>query len=73
MPLVISIIAGDAFMAKKKSEKHVKLNINFIPVEGDVIEIIGKALEPNINSILARHGASLKIGLFEIIRNHAKG
>ncbi|MEC0237816.1 hypothetical protein P4H71_26210 [Paenibacillus kribbensis] len=60
-------------MEKKKSEKRVKLNIKFIPVEGDVIETIGKALEPNISSILAKHGASLKMGLTEIIRNHVKG
>lgn len=57
---------------KGNPKKRVELKINFIPVEGDVIETISNALEPNISSVLARHGASLKIGLSEILRNHAK-
>lgn len=57
---------------KASSKKRVNLKISFIPVEGDVIETISNALEPNISSVLATHGASLKIGLCEILRNHAK-
>ncbi|OBZ13301.1 hypothetical protein [Bacillus sp. FJAT-26390] len=59
-------------MEKEPKKKKVVVKVNFIPVEGDVLEVIINAIEPNINSVLAKHGASIKIGVKQLLRNHAK-
>lgn len=64
-----SVRMGDVMGQKNKK----RYTITFVPVEGDPIEAIASALEPNIRSVLSKHGASLKIGLSDILRNHAKG
>ncbi|GGD50123.1 hypothetical protein GCM10010911_04600 [Paenibacillus nasutitermitis] len=50
-----------------------KVKINFNPVEGEILDAIAKAIEPQVNAVLAKHGASLRISVKEILRNHAKG
>ncbi|RUT48545.1 hypothetical protein EJP82_00960 [Paenibacillus anaericanus] len=57
---------------KNKKKEPPKFEIVVIPVEGDPIEAISNALEPNIRSVLAKHGAYLKIPLYDYLRNHAK-
>lgn len=49
-----------------------KVKINFVPTKGDVVEAVTKIVNANISSVLAKHGACLKIGVEEIIRNHTK-
>lgn len=57
---------------EKGSKKKTKVQIIFVPVAGDPLEAIINAIEPNISSVLAKHGASIKIGVKEFLRNHAK-
>lgn len=59
-------------MGKKAVPKKEKIKIKFVAVEGDVVEAVANALSGNVSSVLAKHGATLKISLSEIIRNHAK-
>ncbi|MDR6883044.1 hypothetical protein [Bacillus sp. 3255] len=59
-------------MGKREGKQVKKIKINFIPVEGDVLEAIASAVNTNVSSVLTKHGAKLTIGLNEIIRNHAK-
>lgn len=58
--------------ATAKAGEKKKVKVNFIPVDGDVIEAIARAVEPNVSSVLNKHGASLKIDLIDILRNHAR-
>lgn len=59
----------------KRAEKPKKsrFTITFVPVEGDPVKAIANALDANVRSVLIKHGASLKMGLSDILRNHAKG
>lgn len=55
-------------------EKKIKeIKINIIPVPGDPLEKIIEAIAPNIRSVLSKHGATLKMGVEEFLRAHAKG
>lgn len=56
----------------KKPKKKIQLKYNWIPNDDDPVEAIYQALNPNVSSVLAKHGASFKIGFKEIIRNHLK-
>jgi len=49
-----------------------KVKINFIATKGNVVDAVTKLVNANINSVLAKHGACIKIGVEEIIRNHTK-
>lgn len=57
---------------EKKVKERPKFDIVFVPIEGDPVELIIKAIEPNIRSVLAKHDAYLTIPLDEFIRNHVK-
>ncbi|AIQ54522.1 hypothetical protein [Paenibacillus sp. FSL R7-0331] len=59
-------------MKKKKEKTKPVFDIVFVKVEGDPIQAISDALEPNIRSVLAKHGAYLTMPLCDILRNHAK-
>lgn len=67
---------GDAHMGKKDNQvgKKIKreIKVNIIPVEGDPFEAICSLIEPNVSSVLAKYGATLKISIREILRNHTK-
>lgn len=49
-----------------------KVKINFIPTKGDVVDVVTKLVNANVHTVLAKHGACIKIGVEEIIRNHTK-
>lgn len=65
-------IAGDVNMAEKPIAKKPNIKVNFIPTDGDPLEVVIEAIEPVINSVLAKHGASIKMGVKELLRKHAK-
>lgn len=48
-----SIVMGDATMKKKKPA----FTIRYIPVEGDVDEVIDEIVREKVNSVLRKHGA----------------
>jgi len=52
-------------------KKKRTVTVNFIPVEGDVLEAIIDAIEPKIQTVLDKHGASIKGGVRELLRKHA--
>ncbi|MDQ1912322.1 hypothetical protein RAC89_18185 [Paenibacillus sp. GD4] len=52
--------------------KRKKIKINFIPTQGDVVEVVTNIIKANVKTVLAKHGACIKIGVEEIIRNHTK-
>lgn len=49
-----------------------KIKINFIPVDGDVLDAIVSAVYFNVKSVLNKHGAVLTRDIREIIREHSK-
>ena len=57
---------------EKKVKERPKFDTVVIPVAGDPIEAIISAIEPNVRSVLAKHGAYLTIPISDLIRNHAK-
>ncbi|WP_138751825.1 hypothetical protein [Paenibacillus sinopodophylli] len=54
-------------MSKKR-----EVTVTFIPVEGDVLETIIDAIAPNIQRVLDKHGATIKCGVRNMLRKHAK-
>lgn len=62
---------GQESVSKPRKEKP-KMEIVWVPVEGDIIDAICEAIQPNVSSVLAKHGAKLKISLNDYIRNHLK-
>lgn len=54
----------------KKVKARPKFDIVFIPVEGDPIELIINAIEPNVNAVLKKHGAYLTIPFRELMLKH---
>ncbi|MNW38891.1 hypothetical protein D3C74_159690 [compost metagenome] len=55
-------------MAKKKTE----IKINFTPVEGDLLQSINDAFAPDVERVLNKHGAYLKIPFIDILRSSVK-
>lgn len=55
-------------MRKKKTD----IKINFIPVEGDIIQIVHDALLPNVEQVLNKHGAYLIVPFIDILRPSVK-
>ncbi|WP_155986855.1 hypothetical protein [Paenibacillus durus] len=41
----------------RKAKERPKFDIVFVPIPGDHIELIINAIEPNVNTVLKKHGA----------------
>ncbi|MEK3736005.1 MULTISPECIES: hypothetical protein [Paenibacillus] len=57
---------------EKKAKERPKFDIVFAPIEGDPVELIINAIEPNVNAVLEKHGAYLTIPFRDLVLRHVK-